>query len=337
MKTSIVQPCPAIVLLCTLAAAGCTMKKQEAPAVSGPSEFGTSLGIAITPDILQQDGASQSVVTVTARGPNGAAVARLPLRAEIRVDGVAADFGALSARNLVTDGSGRAMLTYTAPPASPVPVDAFTVVDIGITPVGSDFGNSATRFASLRLVPRGVVAVPDGLQPSFTFTPSTPTDHQTVLFDGSASRSPSNNPIVSYAWNFGDGGTASGVTATHAYSAPGTYVVRLTVADGVGRSASSSQSLTVGPGVDPSARFVFSPTQPLPNTQVNFNASATIAAPGRRIVDYSWDFGDGTANGTGVQTSHVFRNAGTYTVTLKVTDDTGRSHSVSQPVPIGAR
>src|SRR5512145_2989228 len=131
-------------------ATACTMKKEEAPAFSGPSEFGTSITITITPDTITQDGASQSIVAVTARGPNGETISNLPLRAEIRVDGVPTDFGSLSARSLVTGADGRATLVYTAPAGpSGLAVDTFTIVDIGVTPIGSNFGNAATRFASL--------------------------------------------------------------------------------------------------------------------------------------------------------------------------------------------
>ena len=49
-----------------LALAGCTMHEQEAPPLSGPSEYGTSIAISIAPDVLTQDGASQSLITVTA-------------------------------------------------------------------------------------------------------------------------------------------------------------------------------------------------------------------------------------------------------------------------------
>ena len=134
---------------------------------------------------------------------------------------------------------------------------------------------------------------------------------------------------MSYSWNFGDGGTATGRTVTHEFSAPGTYVVSLTVTDAFGRSATTSQVVAIGAGVNPTASFVFSPTDPLPGTTVFFNASASRAAPGRSIVSYTWDFGDGTS-GTGVQTSRRYTILGSYTVTLVVTDDAGRTSSASR-------
>lgn len=314
--------------------AGCTMKKQEAPELTGPSEFGTSIVVSITPDVLQQDGASQSSITITARDPNGQPVRNLPLRVEIRVGGEIVDFGSLSARSVVTNNDGRATLVYTAPAAPNPAVDFFTVVDIAVIPLGSDFNNSRTRVASVRLVPPGGVIPFDGLSPAFTFTPSAPVDHQQVLFDASTSQSSPNNPIVTYQWNFGDGTTGSNRTTTHAFSTPGTYLVQLTVIDGYGRSASTSQLVSVGAGVNPTATFAFSPTDPLPGVRVNFNASASRAAPGRTIVSYSWDFGDGTANASGVQVSHTYTALGTYTVTLVVTDDVGRTGVTSVSVPV---
>ncbi len=126
-----------------VAVSACTMKKQEAPGLSGPSEFGTAITVTVTPDVITQDGASQSIVTATARGPNGEVLPNVPLRAEIRVNNTPTDFGALSARNLVTGSDGRATVVYTAPAGpSGLSVDEFTVVDIGITPVGNNFGNS---------------------------------------------------------------------------------------------------------------------------------------------------------------------------------------------------
>ena len=323
-----------IALALTLLGASCTMQQSDTPGLAGPSEFGTSVSVSLSPDILQQDGASQSVVTVTTNGPNGAPLANVSLRAEIRVAGELADFGALSTRSMRTGADGRATAIYTAPPSPPVSVDAFTMVDIAITPIGSDFNNSATRFASLRLVPRGVIVVPANLTPVFTFTPTAPTANQTVLFDASQSTSTASNPISGYMWDFGDGRTASGRTASNQYSTPGTYVVRLTITDGIGRSAQSSQSITVSAGASPVPQFTFSPTAPTMNQQINFNAVESTPAPGRRIVSFTWDFGDGAAGATGMQTSRAYAQAGTYTVTLTVTDDAGRSASRSREVAV---
>ena len=65
------------VLLVALGVSACTMKKQETPELAGPSEFGTAITITITPDTITQDGASQSIVTATARGTNGEPLANL--------------------------------------------------------------------------------------------------------------------------------------------------------------------------------------------------------------------------------------------------------------------
>ena len=327
----------AALIAAAVTVSACTTKKQEAPDLAGPSERGTSITVSISPDVLEQNGASQSVVTVTARDPNGQPVRDLALRAEILVNGSNFDFGSLSARSIVTGADGRATLVYTAPPAASMAVDGFTIVEIVVTPVGNDFGNAAARKAAVRVVPPGTITPPDGLAPYFTMTPTNPTDHQRVLFEacGDPARpcAPGNNPVATYSWSYGDGHTGTGRTASHDYSTPGTYVATLTLIDGYGRSASSSQSFTVGPGTNPTAAFTFSPTEPLPNTTVHFNATGSRAAPGRTIVSYSWDFGDGSAPGTGPQVSHFYR-AGTFTVTLVVTDDAGRTGVTSVTVPV---
>jgi PKD repeat protein len=315
---------------------GCTMKNQDAPPLSGPSEYGTSIAISIAPDVLTQDGASQSLVTITARDSNGQPLRTFSLRAEIQVGGVRADFGSLSARNLVTGSDGRATVVYTAPAAPSVGVDNGTVVDIAITPVGTDFNNTSSRTASIRLVPPGIVVPPDGLKPSFTFTPSAPTDSQTVLFTACADPTkpacaPANNPVTSYSWNFGDGRTGSGQTASHSYGIAGIYVAALTISDSYGRTASTSQSVPVTGGVNPTAAFVSSPSDPLLNQPVNFNASGSRAAPGRTIKSYDWDFGDGTF-GQGITTSHSYSLARTYIVVLTVTDDSAKKGTATGTV-----
>ena len=65
--------------------------------------------------------------------------------------------------------------------------------------------------------------------------------------DGSGSADP-DGAIASYAWTFGDGGTATGATASHTYAASGTYTVGLTVTDDDGATNSTSQQVTVNAG-----------------------------------------------------------------------------------------
>jgi len=82
---------------------------------------------------------------------------------------------------------------------------------------------------------------------SFTSSVSNPATH-TMTFDGSGSVAVGAATISSYQWAFGDGqafGPSSSSAATHAYVAAGTFVVRLTVTDSLGRTGTSSVSVIV--------------------------------------------------------------------------------------------
>jgi PKD repeat protein len=63
-------------------------------------------------------------------------------------------------------------------------------------------------------------------------------------FSGSASND-SDGTIVSYQWSFGDGSSSSGVSRSHTFSSPGTYLVRLTVKDDDDATDTASQWVTV--------------------------------------------------------------------------------------------
>ena len=65
-----------------------------------------------------------------------------------------------------------------------------------------------------------------------------------VAFDGSASGDPDGS-VVSWSWNFGDGRTGAGETASVTYPTGGTYTVTLTVTDNRGSTASTSSPVTV--------------------------------------------------------------------------------------------
>jgi len=78
---------------------------------------------------------------------------------------------------------------------------------------------------------------------AFTFTPQSPLEGQSVVFDGRSSGD--DKGISQYRWDFGNGDTAQGANPTYAYAVPGSFNVTLTVTDTDGATDSHTQSITV--------------------------------------------------------------------------------------------
>ena len=335
----------AVLALAALAGA-CTLKKQETPSLTGPSELGTAISVTVSPDVLTEDGASQSVVSIMARDNNGQPLRNLSVREDIQSGGVTTDaLGTLSARNLVTDTSGHASVIFTAPntpDTRPRPGQSALSpiqVQIAITPSGTDFGNSTTRFAMIQLLPQGTVGLPAGsLQ--VDFQPKSATLGDATVFTAvvkDASGADAASQVTSYAWTFGDdpNNPLSGRSVTHVFTHADQpqVAVSLTVTDTTGRISSTTGAVTVAVGSNPVAQFVASPTAIVVNQAVNFNATLSTAAPGHRITDFSWNFGDG-ATGSGNLVSHTYTVAGSYIVVLKITDDVGRKATATQTITV---
>jgi len=91
------------------------------------------------------------------------------------------------------------------------------------------------------------------------------------------------------------------------------------------------------PNQPPIASFTFSPSTPLVNQTVTFDASASHDPDGS-IVSYKWDFGDGNVTTvTNPIIKHVYTTAGStvnYKVTLTVTDNEGSTGFATQIVPV---
>jgi uncharacterized membrane protein len=83
------------------------------------------------------------------------------------------------------------------------------------------------------------------LTASFSFSPSSPAVGQTVTFTASAS---GGTFPYTFNWGFGDGGSATGSTVTHAYSAGGFYTATLTTRDSASHTAIVSKTVTVSSG-----------------------------------------------------------------------------------------
>ncbi len=93
-------------------------------------------------------------------------------------------------------------------------------------------------YTGTNLRPPGPANVPPTAALSVTCT------NLACTADGSGSAD-SDGTIASYAYDFGDGATGSGVTANHTYAAAGTYTVKLTVTDNSGATGTATRSVTV--------------------------------------------------------------------------------------------
>lgn len=154
----------------------------------------------------------------------------------------------------------------------------------------------------------------------------------TWAFDGSGSKAATGD-IAGYAWNFGDGTTGTGRTASHEYAKPGTYTVTLTVTDASGLSQTTRATVTAtAPRIAPTAAF----SSKARDLAVSFDGGASSAESGTSVAAYRWDFGDGTS-GTGSTPTHEYTQAGTYAVSLVVTDARGiDSEPVTHDVTVSA-
>ncbi|ABN56842.1 MAG: PKD domain-containing protein [Methanoculleus marisnigri] len=171
----------------------------------------------------------------------------------------------------------------------------------------------------------------------FTWSPQSPavnetidfTDQTTVLGDCG---------IESWAWNFGDGATGEGGTASHAYDAAGTYTVGLNVTLDDGTACNTSSDVTIAPlpeeNCSCTASIATDRDQVEPEQPVAFTGSAEVDGD-CSVTGWAWDFGDG-ATGEGETASHAYAAAGTYTVTLVATLDDGNTCQATTDVTVTA-
>jgi PKD repeat protein len=122
-----------------------------------------------------------------------------------------------------------------------------------------------------------------------------------------------------HRWRFGDGTSASGLLATHAYQSPGTYEVTFLASSEEAR-ATETRTVTVGPAETSPVRISSVSARPIP-AKVGDPVRFESAARGASLV-YQWDFGDGTV-GSGPAPTHRYDAPGRYTARLEVSGDGG--------------
>ncbi len=170
---------------------------------------------------------------------------------------------------------------------------------------------------------------------SVAFTAVQTPETLNVLFDGSCFLGNQNIACQSPGWDFGDGTQGSGTTPTHAFPAAGTYTVTFT-ASANGQTDSQTMDIMVeapgGGGDDLSVAFTAVQT---PDTLgVQFDGACFLGSQTVACQDPGWDFGDG-AQDTGLDPTHTFPIAGTYTVTFTASAN-GQTDSLTMDIVVEA-
>src|SRR5438132_319809 len=151
--------------------------------------------------------------------------------------------------------------------------------------------------------------------------------------DASGSSEPDGGAL-SYAWDFGDGSTGTGVKPSHSYADNGTYTVALTVTDARGATSAPTTTTATIANVPPAVNAGA-------NQTITLGGSFTLTAGfgDQGVNDTPWayaiDWGDGSPQTTGSTTSqsnpitasHTYAAAGTNTVRISVTDKDGAAGS----------
>ena len=166
---------------------------------------------------------------------------------------------------------------------------------------------------------------------NFTFSPSSPTQAQSVSFTDASTGLP-----TSWAWNFNDPSSGGSNTSalrnpSHVFASAGTYNVTLAASNASGPSATVQHAVVVsaGGGSPPTASFTFSPGSPVTGQNVSF-ADTSSGAP----TSWSWTFGDG-ATSTARNPVKAYGSANSYLVTLTAANSQG-STSQSHVVVVSA-
>lgn len=146
-----------------------------------------------------------------------------------------------------------------------------------------------------------------------------------------------NGEVQRFVWDFGDGTRAqAGNKASKTFAAPGTYQVTLTLTDETGVIGTVKRQIIIGTlGTAPKAVLQTIPALQPNSAILQGTAPFSVQFSGENSLDadndinqYAWDLdGDKISDQFGENLNYTFQNAGTYNVTLLVTDRDGNKGS----------
>lgn len=157
--------------------------------------------------------------------------------------------------------------------------------------------------------------------PEITFTTNQSTGCQLPFNVNFTNTTPN---IQNCTWDFGDGTSASGNTVNHAYQNYGAYTVGVSVTDNHGCSSQRVDSAYIQ--VLETKPYGVSDIQkgcaPL---SVSFWDTSFTTSP---IINWTWDFGDGSPTSNSPTPTHIYLDTGQYTVTLTITNQEGCTETI---------
>jgi PKD repeat protein len=155
----------------------------------------------------------------------------------------------------------------------------------------------------------------------------------TVRFNGGSSTDADGDPLT-YAWDFGDGATATGREVVHTYEQQGTYFARLTVEDGNGGRSVRTQRIVVEPPLFNRAPAAFIASGRRTGTApLSLTFRSASVDPDGDPLSYTWEFWQVNEDGrervgedtSGAEVTFQFADPARYEVILTVTDPAGVS------------
>jgi hypothetical protein len=157
----------------------------------------------------------------------------------------------------------------------------------------------------------------------------------TMTFDATSSSAPGR--VAQFSWQFNAVLNAETVeqttpTTTYTFPAPGAYSTGLAVFNANGASTGTGGIVVTGKnGFQPA--FTFSRGRP-GGRSLSFSALTTVS--GLPVVNYLWEFGDGTT-GSGADPTHTYSRPGTYTVTAVLFSGVGSAFPGAGAGPVYAQ
>jgi DNA/RNA endonuclease G (NUC1) len=192
-----------------------------------------------------------------------------------------------------------------------------------------DAVEALSGYDLLALLPNQIeIAIESGTEPPAGALdgPYTSSEGASVGMNAAASTDPDGDALT-FEWSFGDGQSASGASVVHTFAQDGTYNVRLIVTDTRGLADTVFTTATVS-NIAP-AIAAFNGASLLPGER--YTAAGSFTDPGVDPWSATVDYGDGagakplTLNGKSFALSKTYNRPGTYTVTVRVSDDDGTS------------